>query len=166
MSEVPCTVGKYHPFRGPRFVPDSGERQHKSKEPKESVWSRFEGWWCAPTSRILPVLLKNFRRRREARLADPQASRQGLTPPPSGCPTHLNLTFWVCFFCVFFTRVTGPRRSLSLKLSDTRVCEPLIRARLGTTAHFCKVVQTLRLWRGEKPGPTKLVSPNTGVPRA
>ena len=25
------------------------------------------------------------------------------------------------------------------KLSDTRVCEPQIRARLGTTAHFCEV---------------------------
>jgi len=36
----------------------------------------------------------------------------------------------------FFTLVTGPRRSLSLKLSDTRVYEPQIRACLGTTAHF------------------------------
>jgi len=27
-----------------------------------------------------------------------------------------------------------------LELSDTKVCESLIRARLGTTAHFCKVV--------------------------
>ena len=34
-----------------------------------------------------------------------------------------------------FTLVTGPRRSLNLKLSDTRVYEPQIRARLGTTAH-------------------------------
>ena len=33
----------------------------------------------------------------------------------------------------FFTLLTGPRRSLSLKLSDTRVYEPQIRARLGTT---------------------------------
>ena len=41
---------------------------------------------------------------------------------------------------LFFTLVTGPRRSLSLKLSDTRVYEPQIRARLGTTAHFCEVV--------------------------
>jgi len=40
----------------------------------------------------------------------------------------------------FFTIVTGPRRSLSLKLSDTRVYAPQIRARLGTTAHFCVVV--------------------------
>ena len=39
-----------------------------------------------------------------------------------------------------FTLVTGPRRSLSLKLSDTRVYAPQIRARLGTTAHFCEVV--------------------------
>ena len=33
----------------------------------------------------------------------------------------------------FFTLVTGTRRSLSLKLSDTRVYEPQIRVRLGTT---------------------------------
>jgi len=37
------------------------------------------------------------------------------------------------FVFFFFTLVTGPRRSLSLKLSDTRVYEPQIRARLGTT---------------------------------
>ena len=36
--------------------------------------------------------------------------------------------------------MTGPTRSLSLELSDTRVCAPQIRASLGTTAHFCKVV--------------------------
>jgi len=45
-----------------------------------------------------------------------------------------------CFFFFFFTVVTGPRRSWSLKLRDTRVHEPQTRARLGTTAHFCKVV--------------------------
>ena len=39
-------------------------------------------------------------------------------------------------FFLFFSLVTGPRRSLGLKLSDTRVYEPEIRARLGTTAHF------------------------------
>ena len=33
---------------------------------------------------------------------------------------------------VFFTLVTGPRRSLSLKLRDTRVYELQLRARLGT----------------------------------
>ena len=43
-------------------------------------------------------------------------------------------------FFFFFTLVTGPRRSLSLKLSKTRVDEPQIRARLGTTAHLCKVI--------------------------
>jgi len=50
------------------------------------------------------------------------------------------LTPWVThharthFFFFFFTLVTGPRRSLRLKLSDTIVYEPQIRARLGTTA--------------------------------
>ena len=44
------------------------------------------------------------------------------------------------FLLFFFTLVTGPRRSLRLKLSDARVYEPQIRARLGTTVHFCEVV--------------------------
>jgi hypothetical protein len=39
------------------------------------------------------------------------------------------------FLFFFFTLVTAPRRSLSLKLSDTRVYEPQIKACLGTTAH-------------------------------
>jgi len=39
------------------------------------------------------------------------------------------------YFFFFFTLVTGRRRSLSLKLSDTRVYEPQIRARLGTSRH-------------------------------
>ena len=38
----------------------------------------------------------------------------------------------VFFFFFFFTLVTGPRRALSLMLSDTRVYEPEIRTRLGT----------------------------------
>jgi len=38
-----------------------------------------------------------------------------------------------CSFSLFFILVTGPRSSVSLKLSDTRVYEPQIRARLGTT---------------------------------
>jgi len=37
----------------------------------------------------------------------------------------------IFFFFFFFTLVTGPRRSLSLKLSDTKVYEPQIPARLG-----------------------------------
>ena len=51
-------------------------------------------------------------------------------------------------FFFFFTLVTGPRRSLSLKLSDTRVYEPHIRARLGTTTHFCEVNEehSVRVW--------------------
>jgi len=44
----------------------------------------------------------------------------------------------------FFPLVTAPRRSLSLKLSDTKVYEPQIRARLGTASHFCEVVLKLR----------------------
>jgi len=43
----------------------------------------------------------------------------------------------VAFFLI--TLIAGPRRSLSLKLSDTRVYEPQIRARLGT-----------RGWRGRR----------------
>ena len=41
-------------------------------------------------------------------------------------------------FFFFFTLFTGPRRSLSLKLSDTRDYEPPIRASLGTTAHYLR----------------------------
>ena len=37
----------------------------------------------------------------------------------------------IIFFFFFFTLVTGPRRSLSLKLSDTRVYEPQIRGAEG-----------------------------------
>ena len=41
---------------------------------------------------------------------------------------------------IFLALVTGPGRSSSLKLSDTRVYEPQIRARLVTKAHFCEGV--------------------------
>ena len=37
----------------------------------------------------------------------------------------------VFFLCFFFTIVTGPRRSLSPKLGDTRVSEPQIRAQMA-----------------------------------
>ena len=43
-------------------------------------------------------------------------------------------------FFSFFTLVAGPRRSLSLKSSDTRVFEPQTRALLVTTANVCGVV--------------------------
>ena len=39
-------------------------------------------------------------------------------------------------FFFFFTLFTGPRRCLNLKLSDIRVYEPQIQARLGTTAQL------------------------------
>ena len=52
-----------------------------------------------------------------------------------GCGEDAAMLFWF-----LFTLVTGPRGSFSLKLSDTRVYEPPIRARLGTTAYFRKGV--------------------------
>jgi len=65
------------------------------------------------------------------------------TPRSSRAPEYL------LFF--FFTLVTDPRRSLRLKLSDTRVYAPQIRARLGTTASeyiyiyiFCLLVESVR----------------------
>jgi hypothetical protein len=42
-------------------------------------------------------------------------------------------------FFLFFTPVTGPGRSLSLELSDTRFYASHIRARLGTDAPLCRV---------------------------
>jgi len=45
-----------------------------------------------------------------------------LTPPPLkgyAAPGYCELA---CLVFFFFTLVTGPRRSLSLKLSDTRAC--------------------------------------------
>ena len=57
-------------------------------------------------------------------------------------------------FFFFITRVTGPRRSLSLKLSDTRVYEPELRARLGTAVHFCKVVVLRRASHARSSPPT------------
>jgi len=36
----------------------------------------------------------------------------------------LRKPYTLIFFLFFFTLVTGPRRSLSLKLSDTQVYEP------------------------------------------
>jgi len=51
-----------------------------------------------------------------------------------------------------FTLVTGPRRSLSLKLSDARVYEPQLRARLGTTTHFCAREPPGQSVPGHRPG--------------
>ena len=77
--------------------------------------------------------------------------------------SDLKFFFAVVFF-FFFTLVTGPIRSLSLKLSDTRVYEPQIRARLGTTAHLCKVV-VLDLNRLSLRITTCLCLGSYGVPR-
>ena len=38
------------------------------------------------------------------------------------------------------TRITGPRRSVSLTLRDTRVYEPQLRARIGTTGVSTSVI--------------------------
>ena len=61
--------------------------------------------------------------------------------------------FLVQIFLLFFTLVTGPSRSLGREMSDTRVYEPQIRARLRTTAHFCQavvLVQILPKWEGTR----------------
>jgi len=42
--------------------------------------------------------------------------------------------------CSILLSIQVLTRPLSLKLSDPKVYEPQIRARLGTTAHFCEVV--------------------------
>jgi len=45
----------------------------------------------------------------------------------------------------FFTLVTGPIWSLSLKLSDAPVYEPETRALLGIASHFCEAVVLKKL---------------------
>ena len=52
-------------------------------------------------------------------------------------------TFVQVFF--FFTLVTGPRWSLRLKLSDARVYQPQLRARLGTTVQVFGVKPPARV---------------------
>jgi len=76
----------------------------------------------------------------QMRASGPRSSET--SSPPGLVPTPV-----IIFFLLLFTLVTGPGRSLSLKLSDTRVYEPHIRARLGTTSHFCGVV--VLNWGGE-----------------
>ena len=46
----------------------------------------------------------------------------------------------MCLLLLLLPPITGPGRSLGLELSDKRVYAPQMRARLGTTAHFCQVV--------------------------
>ena len=57
-------------------------------------------------------------------------ARPSKTRSPTPSPADSHVDPWSTFF-FFFTLVTGPRRSLSLKLSDTKVYEPQIQARLG-----------------------------------
>ena len=60
----------------------------------------------------------------------PEDSRRGACVQD---PKHFFMRPPSLFFS--FTLVTGPRRSLCLKLSDATVYEPQIRARLGIYAH-------------------------------
>jgi len=53
------------------------------------------------------------------------------TPNQGWSAMHKLIKREVFFFFFFFTLVTGPRRSLNLELSDTRVCEPQTQARGG-----------------------------------
>ena len=74
-------------------------------------------------------------------LSSNDTTRNARTSVPSprfqideGCASAKKLGCVVGTFLVFFfTLVTGPSRSLSLKLSDTKVYGPQIRVRLGTT---------------------------------
>ena len=59
------------------------------------------------------------------------AARCRAIPAAIASPPPLPATCLSVFF--FFTLVTGPRRSLSLKLSDTRVYAPEMRARLSVS---------------------------------
>jgi len=107
-----------------------------------------------------------------ARFPPPPPPRMMLPPPPparmmlpalcgstatSSAAASASATGFILLL-FSFTLVTGPRRSLGLKLSDTRVYEPQIRARLGTTAHFCEVV-VLKL--RAVPPPARMMRPAT-----
>jgi hypothetical protein len=67
-----------------------------------------------------------------------------------GIPVHLCMGLAnPRLFFFFLTRMTGLRRYLGLELSDTRVCEPQMRARLGSSTQ-----------------PATPSYPLTGVPRS
>jgi len=59
-----------------------------------------------------------------------------LAEKPSSLPSS-DMSPQVPFVFFFFTLDTGPRRSLSLDLSDTRVCEPQTRARVPPSSGEC-----------------------------
>ena len=94
---------------------------------------------CGPESagleRVLPPLYPN------PAPCTLHGSPESRKPKPESAGLERVLALTPSTLLLFFiTLVAGPRRSLSLTLSDTRVYEPQIRARLGTTAHFCEVV--------------------------
>jgi len=64
--------------------------------------------------------------------------------PSRRSPVEFDARVGRLFFLFFFTLVTGPRRSLNLRLSDARVYEHQIRARLGTTAR--QTILRLTCW--------------------
>jgi len=89
-------------------------------------------------------LLKLTRQARVQEQADDRSASWGVRTPQSGAENVVELhgSFTIAGpkgrqVRFFFTLVT---RCSSLKLSDTRVYEAQIRARLGTTAHICEVV--------------------------
>ena len=59
----------------------------------------------------------------------------------------------------FFTLVTGPRRSVSLKLSETGVYEPQIRGLLVATTHLCEGVVASAAGHSPFPSRTLLYQP-------
>jgi len=110
----------------------AGEQGQRQSTPRvvcvSCVWCRVVcvWWWFVFGGGLCLVQSGGIR-------SESNAGEQGLVwrePSPDLCDARP--------FFFLFTGVTVPRRSLSLKLSDTRVYEPQIRARLGTTAHLCK----------------------------
>jgi len=89
----------------------------------------------------------------------------GKSAAPGGAPK-------VCTFFFFFTLVTGARRSLSLKLSDTRVYEGALRSRgvatrirSGPLEGELKVMMLLgRIFRSEHLGGENLRTPPHSPP--
>ena len=90
-------------------VPDvQAEKRSPSRLSIRFLLSQLFFRWRSPASDC--VTLDPLRLRHE---------EGGWTPPPA------RFRIWLVLFFVFFlTLVTGPSRSLSLKLSDTRVYEP------------------------------------------
>jgi len=112
----------------PGFVPGGGPATPESwkRLPKVNSWKRL------PKVKSLCTAVVFKSRYRSHKRFENDLPRSALWRGAS------LLRYLLLFF--FFTLVPGPRRFLSPKLSGTRVYAPQIRARLGTTAHFCKVV--------------------------